>query len=280
MRAAFYHQLQTLCQPVAASPQPDVALSVGLETEYLLIDAQGQLITEQQRNALLEHLPDASAELGCSMLETHTRPVPIVDSHGGLLTEAQQVERHARSVATAQGYRLVRLGTYPGCLDDICISRYPDRYRLLLETCMFLRHPDRPVQAGNITLPDDPAIVMGASLATHLNIQLPAGPTAITWLNRSIELMPYLVALAVNSPLLECRDSGYHEIRTPLWKAIFDFAYAEATLGVPATRVGIRPAYYRDWQDYWSDVGDKLFLLGQPEQALAINMKTSGGPYG
>jgi gamma-glutamyl:cysteine ligase YbdK (ATP-grasp superfamily) len=276
MEAAFYRQLRERCRP-HNNPQRALPMTVGIETEYLIVDAQGQLIPETVRNRILETLSHSSPELGVSTLETHTDPAPLVDPVQGMLQEMRQVEQETITAASAEGCRLVRVGAYPGSFGDLAITQQPDRYQLLMDISHTLHGVyeagAHPVQIGEIVLPMERCNIMSGCQSIHMNIQLPAGDVAVQLLNKAIEITPYLVALGAHSPIVDCRVAGYKEFRVPIWEPLFTFPNIDAQYGVNTRRTGFPDQYYRDWDDYWRDVGDKLYFSHDTERAFEINMK-------
>ncbi len=276
MEEAFFEQLHARCQP-ADNEELSFPPKVGIETEYLLVDNQGKLIPEAVRNRILEHVPHSSAELGMSTIETHTAPVLMSDSNHSMLQEMRAIEREAVDAASSQGCRLVRIGSYPGSFADLDITQQPDRYQWLMDLSHKLHGVDddsRPlVQLGNITLPRRRCDVMSGCQSIHMNIQLPAGETAIWRLNKMLELVPYLVALAAHSSLMNCSPTGMREFRIPLWEPLFNFPRVDAEYGVNTRRTGFPDYYYRNWDDYWRDVGRKLYFATDTRQAFDSNMK-------
>jgi gamma-glutamyl:cysteine ligase YbdK (ATP-grasp superfamily) len=276
MEAAFYRQLRERCRPRTNS-QHSLPMIVGIETEYLIVDAQGRLIPETVRNRILEKLPHSSPELGVSTLETHTDPVPLVDPAHGMLQEMHAIEQETIAAASGEDCRLVRIGTYPGAFDDLAITQQPDRYQLLMDISHTLHGVyetgAHPVQIGEVVLPMERCNIMSGCQSIHMNIQLPAGDLAVRLLNKAIEVTPYLVALGAHSPIADCRFAGYQEFRVPIWEPLFTFPNIDAKYGVNTRRTGFPDQYYRDWDDYWRDVGEKLYFSHDTERAFDVNMK-------
>lgn len=276
MREAFQQQLWERCRPDGA-PDRQPTLVVGLESEYILIDDQHRLASEATRNQILAVLPDSSAELGACSIETHTDPVMIAGADYGLLQETQRVEQRAVAVAAEYGARMVRIGTYPGPFRDLRVTQQPPRYQNLLDISHAMHQVNghlSPVQVGNVQLPRMRCETMCGCQSIHLNMQIPAGEQAIHLLNRSMELVPYLVALGAHSALLNAQPSGFQEIRTLLWEPLFTFPAFDARYGVDTQRVDFPPTYYHSWEAYWEDVANKLFKEESPDKAFESNMKT------
>ncbi|NJO06307.1 MAG: hypothetical protein HC876_12715 [Chloroflexaceae bacterium] len=274
MTEAFFEQLHERCRPNGHTALPMV---VGLESEYMLIDEQGQLIDEVLRNQILAELPDGSAELGACSIETHTEPIVIAGGDYNLLHEARRVEQQANRVAAQHGTRLVRIGTYPGSFADLRVTQEPPRYQNLLDISHRMLAIDgvlSPVQVGAVTLPTLRCETMCGCQSIHLNVQIPAGGMAIQMLNKAIELVPYLVALGAHSALLNALPTGMDETRSAIWEPLFTFPEFDARYGFNNNRVGFPAQYYTDWDDYWQDVGSKFFIEQHTEKAFESNMKT------
>ncbi len=275
MLAAFFTQLQQRWQP-HPDPAAGYPMVVGVETEYLLIDADGQLLAEDIRDQILAVLPHSSSELGTSSIETHTAPVPIAGAAHSLLQEATQIERHAVQAARQFGARLVRIGTYPGPLSDLRVTQNSPRYQNLMDISHAMHRINGKlprIQVGAVTLPELRCETMCGCQSTHLNIQMPNLPRTLHTLNKAYELVPYLLALSAHAALLDMTPSGYTEVRSLLWKPLFSFPHFDALHGVNTQRVSLPPAYYPDWETYWQDVGEKFYSEPDPAHAFAANMK-------
>jgi gamma-glutamyl:cysteine ligase YbdK (ATP-grasp superfamily) len=72
---------------------------------------------------------------------------------------------------------------------------------------------------------------------------------------------------------MNCQPSGYREFRVPLWEPLFNFPHIDAYYGVNTRRTGFPDYYYRGWDDYWRDVGRKLFMTRQLDEAFRSNVK-------
>lgn len=275
MRAAFFVQLQQRWQPAPNRTMP-YPMIVGLETEYLIVDAAGNLISEATRNQILQALHHSSAELGAGSIETHTDPVPIAGTPHSLRHEAARIEREAVRVAAQFGARLVRIGTYPGAFADLRVTQEPPRYQNLMDVSHDMHRIDGVlprVQIGHVTLPELRCETMCGCQSTHLNIQVPNLPRTIHMLNKAFELVPYLVALTAHSALLDAAPTGYKEVRSMIWEPLFTFPHFDASHGVDTRRVGFPHAYYADWDAYWQDVAGKFFNETDLDSAFASNMK-------
>jgi gamma-glutamyl:cysteine ligase YbdK (ATP-grasp superfamily) len=274
MEEAFFTQLQQRCCPAENHAARAMPMIVGIETEYLLVNEAGELISEALRNRILERLPHSSPELGSSTIETHTRPVPLLHDTWGMLQEMRHIELDAVRAARQQGCRLVRIGAYPGAFDDLAITQEPDRYQRLMDVSHEMHgHGAPPIRIGTITLPQKRCNIMSGCQAIHINIQVPAGERAIRMLNKAIEMVPPTTALGAHSPLMDCHPSGYNEFRVAMWEPLFTFPAIDVQYGVNTRRTGLPEYYYRGWLDYWRDVAYKLYMTSDTSTALDSNMK-------
>jgi gamma-glutamyl:cysteine ligase YbdK (ATP-grasp superfamily) len=197
-----------------------------------------------------------------------------------MLQEMRKIEHETIAAARDEDSRLVRIGAYPGSFHDLAVTQQPYRYQYLMDISHYLhdirygRHDQAtPISVGDITLPIKRCDVMSGCQSVHINIQMPAGELAVRLLNKAIEMTPYLVALGAHSPLMNCQHSGYMEYRMPLWEPLFTFPNIDTKYGVNTRRTGLPDYYYRSWDDYWRDVGRKLYLTHETERALETNMK-------
>jgi carboxylate-amine ligase len=191
--------------------------TVGIEEEAMLLDPAGwQLAHHSDR--VLEELPPEVLEH--ATMETHRSALELATGvHDGVPSAAAEMLelRHAldRSVR-ALGLRAASAGTHPSAVwQDTVVSdgkRYAFVYGSMRELAR--REP---------------------TFALHVHVGISSPNDAMRLVNRMRAHVPLLLALSVNSPFWQGRDTGLASARTPLFQAF--------------PRVGI-PRRFRDYADY------------------------------
>jgi carboxylate-amine ligase len=191
--------------------------TVGIEEEAMLLEPDGwQLAHHSDR--VLEELPDevvahATMETHRSALELATGVHEGVPSAAAeMLSLRQALDRAVRSM----GLRAASAGTHPSAVwQDTVVSdgkRYAFVYGSMRELAR--REP---------------------TFALHVHVGISSPNDAVRLVNRMRAHVPLLLALSVNSPFWQGRDTGLASARTPLFQAF--------------PRVGI-PRRFRDYEDY------------------------------
>jgi carboxylate-amine ligase len=191
--------------------------TVGIEEEAMLLEPDGwQLAHHSDR--VLEELPDEV--LAHATMETHRSALELATGvHEGvpsaaaeMLSLRQALDRAVRSM----GLRAASAGTHPSAVwQDTVVSdgkRYAFVYGSMRELAR--REP---------------------TFALHVHVGISSPNDAVRLVNRMRAHVPLLLALSVNSPFWQGRDTGLASARTPLFQAF--------------PRVGI-PRRFRDYEDY------------------------------
>jgi carboxylate-amine ligase len=197
--------------------QREAQYTVGIEEEAMLLDPDGwQLAHHSDR--VLEVLPaevveHATTETHRSALELATGVHESVPSAAAeMLALREALDRGVRSI----GLRAASSGTHPSAVwQDTVVSdgkRYAFVYGSMRELAR--REP---------------------TFALHVHVGISSPDDAIRLVNRMRAHVPLLLALSVNSPFWQGRDTGLASARTPLFQAF--------------PRVGI-PRRFRDYEDY------------------------------
>jgi gamma-glutamyl:cysteine ligase YbdK (ATP-grasp superfamily) len=274
MRTAFDEQLSGMLVGYDLSVD-EMTSMVGVENEYLLVTADGSLATEEVRDAVLNGCRDiqTSRELGRSQMEIITCPVDVCSGYRGLYDELYMAENVLRSVAQRLGCTLVRIGSYPGASGDILYTQHDDKYRRILEAFDDVLPKTGTTNIGDVGLNDNTTWLMGGCQATQLNIRVRSGDNAVYLLNRAIELSPSFIALSANSPFVNCRPTGYKDIRYVLWEMAYDMSGTmKSTFGV-RRRTGIPNNYHENMDAYLDDVRNQPFMICDPDHAFSHQMK-------
>jgi carboxylate-amine ligase len=191
-----------------------VARSFGIEEEFLLVDpANGRVV--ERAAAVLRELTTVRDRIGHELLEhmveTRTEPcLDLADARAQLVDARRLVGEAARHV----GIAAVATGTSPFAVDEIEVSP-KDRYRAMVN------------EFG--------AIARNAgTCGMHVHIGIESREEGVGVIDRLRPWLPVVLALSVNSPYAEGRDSGYASWRSQVWSR-WPTAGATELFGDPAT---------------------------------------------
>lgn len=176
------------------------AVQVGVEEEFLLVDADtgrpAPRIDDVIRDAEAMAGEAAQPELHRAQIETASPPCESLEELSRSLTDLR-----ARMAAAAARHdaRVVASGTYPGHMGfEGRLITGKDRYEDMAE------------RGGLIA---EEFLVCGC----HIHVSVGDPDRAVAVLNRVRRHLPVLLALSVNSPYWEGRDSGFASYRTEVW---------------------------------------------------------------
>lgn len=209
--------------------------SVGIEEEVMLLDPHDWSLAQQSDEVLARLSPDVAsrvtAETHGAALELATHP------HDSIADAAQEIiglrGALARELGTV-GLRVASAGTHPFALwSDTEISAGA-RYQLVYEAMREIARRE-------------------PTFALHVHVGVPDPEAAIILNNRLRAHLPLLLALSVNSPFWQGRDSGLASARTPLFQAF--------------PRVGI-PRAFASYDDYVDTVDLLLRCDAFPESTF------------
>lgn len=179
---------------------PDRPMTVGVEEELLLIDADSGELVPRARDVMPRvHGTNGSHtqnELNLCQVEIDT---PVCTSLDEVEEALHELRGSLADAAAELGYRVLPASTHPFSTwtdqqVDRDVARFDwmvDRYRLLAAE----------------------QVICGA----HVHVGLGGGETDIRVMNRIRAWLPVLLALSANSPSWEGRDSGYASYRTEVW---------------------------------------------------------------
>ncbi|MDP9418275.1 MAG: glutamate--cysteine ligase [Actinomycetota bacterium] len=174
-------------------------LTVGVEEEYLLVDAvSGQPTPAADRVSRVARAQpalgedDVQRELLQAQLEVATPPCETLDEVGGhLLRLRSELVRAAES----EGCRLLATGAAPLHGDGPAEVTRTQRYEEIHD------HAPRLV---------DEQLINGM----HVHVAVPDRRTGVSLLNRLRPWLPVLLAMGVNSPVWDGRDTGFASWRS------------------------------------------------------------------
>ena len=184
---------------VARRAEAHNLLTLGVEEEYLLVDAESPAAAPVVED-VFDHIP---AGLRDSVQHEYWRSQIEIASPPGLelhdLWRALGDLRHGLAEAAGKaGARLVAVGASPSAGPDIDVVDLP-RYHRMVE------------RFGDLS--------PGAGLnGMHVHVGIPDPETGVQVLNHLRPWLPILQAATANSPFFQGRDTGYASWRSVMWE--------------------------------------------------------------
>jgi carboxylate-amine ligase len=214
-------------EPHAAGPY-----TVGIEEEVMLLDAHSWALAHRI-DSVLPRLPHGrtdsfTAETHGSALEiqtgVHARIPEAVEELMALRTELDEVLRPL-------SMRAASAGTHPFAVWQEIVVSAGERYQFVYGSMRELARRE-------------------PTFGLHVHVAVPSPEAAIHAANRLRTYIPLLLALSVNSPFWQGRDTGLASSRTPLFQAF--------------PRVGI-PRAFVDYAEYVESVDVMIRCDAIPE---------------
>jgi len=206
--------------------------TVGLEEEVMLLDPADWSLA----NRVDDVLPVLSSRLAERVTaETHGAAIELATSAhpnvAAAVREAHELRAALKAELAGVGLVPASAGTHPEAVwTDVRVSGGA-RYQLVYGSMRELARRE-------------------PTFALHVHIGVVSSDAAITLYNRLRAHLPLLLALSVNSPFWQGRDTGLASIRTPLFQAF--------------PRTGI-PRRFADYEDYAETVDVMLRCGAFPE---------------
>jgi carboxylate-amine ligase len=191
--------------------------TVGIEEEAMLLDPEGWQLAHHSDRVLgvlpLEVVAHATMETHRSALELATS---VHDGVPAAVAEMLELRRALDRAVRALGLRAASAGTHPSALWQDTVVSAGKRYAFVYGSMRELARRE-------------------PTFALHVHVGISSPNDAVRLVNRMRAHVPLLLALSVNSPFWQGRDTGLASARTPLFQAF--------------PRVGI-PRRFRDYADY------------------------------
>jgi carboxylate-amine ligase len=186
--------------PHAAASLVTVPLTVGVEEEFLLVDAQGGHVVPAVDAVLAQMAPQlrelTQHEYLTSQVEIGSAPVHGLDALARSLTAMRGA---VAAAAERAGVRMLAVGTAPMPAGAAAPVVDTPRFRRMVER--FRSLSPGPGLCG-----------------CHVHIGIPDRETGVQILNRIRPWLPVLAAATANSPFFDGRDTGYASWRSMVWK--------------------------------------------------------------
>ena len=219
-----------------AGPQ----LTVGLEEEYMLLDASSLELVQRSEEilrseALGEFAGLMSAELFESLVEFHT---PVCADVGALAVEVRRIRAHADAVARSRGLRIGSAGTHPfGLFEDQRVTG-SERYQTLIGQLQYAARRE---------------LIFGL----HVHVAVADPDFAVRLIDALQSHLCELVALSASAPFWRGRPTGLASCRPLIFSAFprsgppprFDGYEQFADVVGALVRCGCIEDYTRIWWD-------------------------------
>ncbi|GIE53459.1 putative glutamate--cysteine ligase 2 [Amorphoplanes nipponensis] len=189
----------TISEEMAGEAEEQGLLTLGVEEEYLLVDAQGSHAVEAVE-LVFDHLGEdirdsVQHEFVRSQIEMASPPQLELRDLAAAMT---RLRAGLAEAAERAGARLVAVGASPG----------PGAGSRVVDTPRYHRMRER---FGDLS--------PGAGLnGMHVHVSVPDPETGVQVLNHLRPWLPILQAATANSPFFDGRDTGYASWRSMLWE--------------------------------------------------------------
>ena len=197
--------------------RPSTPFTVGIEEEVMML-RPGDWSLAQEIDAVLPEVPsDIEAHMTA---ETHGAAIELAtDPHqtvGAALEQLADLRSGLEEVLEGQGLRAAAAGTHPSTVWHETVVSSGTRYQFVYGSMRELARRE-------------------PTFALHVHVGVAEAEDAILLHRRLRAHLPLLLAVSVNSPFWQGRDTGLSSARTPLFQAF--------------PRVGI-PRGFRSYADY------------------------------
>jgi carboxylate-amine ligase len=191
--------------------------TVGIEEEAMLLDPDGWMLAHHS-DRVLEALPSEVLEHATD--ETHRSALELAtgvhDDVRSAAAEMRSLREQLDGAVRSLGMRVASAGTHPSAVWQDTVVSSGKRYAFVYGSMRELARRE-------------------PTFALHVHVGINSPNDAVRLVNRMRAHLPLLLALSVNSPFWQGRDTGLASARTPLFQAF--------------PRVGI-PRRFRDYADY------------------------------
>jgi carboxylate-amine ligase len=206
--------------------------TVGIEEEAMLLDPTDWSLAHHS-DRVLEAMPMEVVER--ATLETHRSALELAtgvhDDIGSATAEMAHLRRALDGAVRKLGTRVASAGTHPSAVWQDTVVSSGERYDFVYGSMRELARRE-------------------PTFALHVHVGLASPNDAVRLVNRMRAHLPLLLALSVNSPFWQGRDTGLASARTPLFQAF--------------PRVGI-PRRFRDYADYVDTVDLLMRCQSMPD---------------
>ncbi len=145
---------------------------IGIENEYLLVDENLKPVTQSVRDNIISCVPLSKHEIGASQIELNYLPTSVKDGYQGIYCHMKECEAQLSKALNKYGCFAVRLGFYPGSLNDIRITDNAEVYQNVLDRYKTMRKKYVECSVGDISLGERIHELIAGGQSSQLNIQV------------------------------------------------------------------------------------------------------------
>ena len=276
MRESFLRRASDILSNQTRYEHPKDLVSVGFEHEYVVVDTNMDLVEEAVRDGIIENGKTLSTEqgknptdteLGASQLEAKSvKPIRLQEV--GICSLADIIydfEQDIARIANTYSTSLLRTGFYPRAplRDDIIKRSDKPKYRVVPTFHDNHRGQHINTLLGNVETEDvSPAASISYANAVQFNLQATSIQDAVRKNNLSLMIAPFMLAMGANSRYINFRNTGYGDVRMPVWELSHDTRTETDIQQGKLLRLGLPQNYYGSLEDYFNDVLYYPFILG------------------
>jgi len=275
--------------PEEPSGKP-LGLSVGIETEYYILDENNEPVSEEHRDLIIgkgedsefESIENVDHELGASMVEIASDPVKNPGSldeieHELESTEEDLIERIERvEEEENKEFKLVRHGANAAQDLDSIERTQEGKYIAVPNAYGEMRVEDEELEFTEDLVADRMTDEFGeidnidprnedlpaAICSTQLNMQADGIEDAVEKANTGYAVAPYITALAGNSRFIDGKDLGFNDTRMELWEKAFDIGDMEKD----NLDIGKIDEYFQDLEDIKERLKEQPRIINDTEK--------------
>jgi gamma-glutamyl:cysteine ligase YbdK (ATP-grasp superfamily) len=262
--------------------KPPEGISVGVETEFYVLDGDDEPISEEQRDQLIgkegdrDELDKVDHELGASMVEIASEPIHNLQNLDDLKDELKETEENLRQRVEEEDLQLIRHGTNTAQdIDEIERTTTEDKYIAVPNAYGQMRIEDEFLEFsedinaermtdefGEIDAIDPRNEYLPASIcSTQLNMQAEDLDDAVEKANIGYAIAPYITALSGNSRLVDGKDLGFNDTRMELWEKGFEIGDFDKD----DIDIGKIDEYFEDFEDVIERITEQPRIVNDEE---------------
>jgi len=245
---------------------------IGLENEYLIVNNDMRPVSQSFRDSILHEEPLLKRELGISQIELNTIPISIENGHEEVLYFVKEQEYAIAKKVKNYGCSIIRIGCYPGSLNDLQATYDPEHNQKILDIYGKMRREYFDSYIGNVKIGNRIHELISGCQASELNIEVNPDK-AIPLLNKTYEISPLFIALSANSPIIDLSNTGYLEVRNVIWKKGYELRTFDEYCNNDSFRTYFPKDYYKNMSQYWEDMSKQLYIKHDVNNAFINNQK-------
>ena len=257
MREAFKAKSETVLNNIIEKPVKKPV--VGLELEFGVFDENANPITREDVNH-----PKIAKELGRHQIEIITDPMVI-----------NSIENFKSNYTKDLGTTLLKLNQKVagiGSIPNLSLDKFETTPKISGYQKVPKFHNERVNKGYKTLFPELDARHVGLFNALQINIDASSLNDAVSKLNTSLSISPYLVALFSNARFINNKESGFKDARLKVWQETHDIRNQKQRENNEEIRIGLPNTYFTSILDYLSRVSAHDFILEDTDHAFEIGI--------